>query len=222
LNELIRGFYISGASENPVSAKDASIRTTVSADIASRQTRFLIEAGFLSKVGTGFVLTTEGYEYAQCLDFGQLETAQGHLSRILGEYEVAKKIVQYVRVAGPLPKKDVILRVGMVTGSKNTKDNRRGFTAFIDMLLLADLIQEDEGQVVRSKEHKRTTVTPSVKHVKVSKTSPQLEERVHLTVTLNMSPDLSEDHLRSLLKVIKEEFGLKRESESENNDKQRS
>ncbi len=202
LNELLLGFYHSGAYESPVSAKDAAIRTSVSSDVASRQTKFLTTARILVREGEGYRLTTQGLQYTQFLDYNQIEGASRVLADILKDYEVTKKIIQFVRITGPLPKIDVILRVGLVTGSKNSSENRRGFVCFIDMLLFAKLVEEDSDQMIRIHDEKSISleVLPSQELPKRKLESYPLG----LEIVLKVDNQTNLQSLRKIIQVVRE------------------
>lgn len=207
LNDLLIGFFLADAHQKPVATLDASERSGVRYDLATRQIKFLCNAGFLAKEGGNYRLTQDAARYAQLLDWKKVNEAQEPLARIMGENEFAERVIHYVRVAGPVSKEDVINRVGVISKSRNTSGHRRGAEAFTDLLIFSGLLRDTEGQITIGNDRDRPpTDIPIEIKVPVRNQETPKETRITLSVVLNLDSQLEPEKLRELIAVVKEEL----------------
>ena len=215
INELLQGFYYANALKNAVSSRDAASRTRVSADVIGRNTGFLCDAGFLTKDGNEYRLTDLGAEYAQWLSWKNFNEASRILSKILKQYELADKIIHFVRLAGPIPKDDVSNRVGVLDRAPNTPHNRRGADTFVDLLIFSGLLDIEDDTIRIGTE--KTQLTPEI--IEQTEKLDRLEEKRPITdsrinITINIDSQTDPKNLRKIIKVLREEL-IEREASPE-------
>jgi len=213
INDLIRGFLLSGADEGVVSVSDAADRAGMTSDLASRQTRFLCDSGILIKEGMKFRLTEDGVNYARFVDWNQDESAKKILSDILSRYELATKIVHFIRVTGPVSRDDLIRRVGVLSNVPSTPMHATGAGAFIDMLLFSGMIEEKDKNLYIVGQQQQTGDRPlAVTQVTKSRDTSLLEleeprgQRFSINITLNVDSQITSTRLRELIRIVKEEL----------------
>ncbi|MHA1423920.1 MAG: hypothetical protein ACTSWA_12785 [Candidatus Thorarchaeota archaeon] len=206
INELLEGFFYANALQIPITSREAAERTKVNPDVATRNMSFLCDAGFLIKEGASYRLTDIGLEYAQWLSWDKYDEASIRLSQILKQYDFAMKIVHYVRVAGPVPKNEVVDRVGVLAGVAKTSQHRRGAIAFVDLLTFSGLTEDDDGTIKIGRDKSIISTESISEENGTAKYRLPLETHTPISITLQISSETDPDKLRALIKVIKEEF----------------
>jgi hypothetical protein len=220
INQLIQGFYFANALKSPVSSKEAAGRTSISTDVAGRNTGFLCDIGILIKEGAGYRLTDLGAEYAQWLSWKNENEASRSLSKILKQFELAEKIIHYVRLAGPTSLEDVVNRVGVLDGSVNTPHNRRGAEAFVHLLVFSGLLELDDDTIRVGKE--KAQLIPDMlmekKDVNEERQGKALSNKSGVTISINIDSQTNPDRLREIIRVLREEL-LERNPNAEDAEK---
>lgn len=205
INDILVGFLLSGADQKPVSTKEASERSGVQADVTGRQMKFLCNGGFMIKDGASYRLTEEGTDYAKLLDWKQLDAARKPLAEILKNYNLAQKVIHYIRVREPVPIQDVADRVGILSDSPNTPGYRTGAKSFVNFLIFSGLVQEEEGQLAVGRDQvsaqKITTAARSTE--KIESHIPR-NDNVTINITINIDATMSPKKIGAAVKAIRE------------------
>lgn len=84
LNKLLVGFLRAGGDKQAVHYEEVAHRTGIAAGNVSRNTKFLVSAGFLRREKRGYYqLADSGARFAQTLDWGREDDAKECLKQIL-------------------------------------------------------------------------------------------------------------------------------------------
>jgi hypothetical protein len=217
LNQLIVAFLLAGADKNAVSAREASTRLPFSYDIANRQMPFLDETNILVKEGGGqYRLSDDGVRYAKYLNWNQEQAARETLSKILREYELSNRILHFVRVSGPISREKAAERAGVLSQRPSQPRYRKGAQTFIDLLIYANILKEEEGLLTVQDE----SVSVVEKVMPVSqKTEQVLSKSPHpITLCINLDSNISKEKLKEILSIIKEELLEPKRDAMDNNE----
>jgi hypothetical protein len=220
LNKIILGYLRAGGDIEAVNYKDVAERSGVSNILTSLNNKFLVDAGFLIQESPGnFKLTQNGKEYAQDIDWGRLDDARKPLQRIINDYSLFRKTIDYVKINENVSKEDLIGQIASIAGVKRTGGNKRGINTFIDLLLLSGLLTDESGTISATDATKFGKPTiEKVAAIPLSETPiPVKQETVFpINITINVSEETSVEKFTRLLEVIKDVFreSLKETQES--------
>lgn len=123
--------------------------TGLHATIISRNNKFLSDIGLIAG-GMKKTATDLGKKLGRALDHKQNADAQGYWKEAVQTNEKVAGLVTTVRIKGGMTESDFSAHVLYVSGQKNNSGNKTGARCVVDVLLAANLIQEENGKLVVS------------------------------------------------------------------------
>lgn len=121
--------------------------TGLHATVISRNNKFLSDirliAGGMKKTATDL-----GKKLGRALDHKQEADAQGYWKEAVQTNEKVAGLVTTVRIKGGMTEADFSSHVLYVSGQKNNAGNKTGARCVVDVLLAANLLQEENGKLV--------------------------------------------------------------------------
>lgn len=117
--------------------------------IISRNNKFLTDIGLITG-GMKKSATELGKKLGRALDHKQEADARGYWREAVQTNEKVSGLVTTVRIKGGMTEKDFSNHVLYVSGQKNTSGNKTGARCVVDVLLAANLLQEENGKLVVS------------------------------------------------------------------------
>ena len=117
--------------------------------IISRNNKFLVDIGLITG-GKKKGATDLGKKLGRALDHKQDADAQGYWKEAVQTNEKVAGLVTTVRIKGGMTEADFSSHVLYVSGQKNTSGNKTGARCVVDVLLAANLLQEENGKLVVS------------------------------------------------------------------------
>lgn len=115
----------------------------------SRNNKFLSDIGLITG-GMKKSATELGKKLGRALDHEQDTDARGYWREAVQTNEKVSGLVTTVRIKGGMTETDFSNHVLYVSGQKNTSANKTGARCVVDVLLAANLLQEDNGKLVVS------------------------------------------------------------------------
>lgn len=123
--------------------------TGLHATVISRNNKFLTDIGLIGG-GMKKSATDLGKKLGRALDHKQEADAQGYWREAVQTNEKVSGLVTTVRIKGGMTEKDFSSHVLYVSGQKNTSGNKTGARCIVDVLLAANLLQEENGKLMVS------------------------------------------------------------------------
>lgn len=117
--------------------------------IISRNNKFLTDIGLITG-GMKKSVTELGKKLGRALDHKQEADARDYWREAVQTNEKVSGLVTTVRIRGGMTEKDFSNHILYVSGQKNTSGNRTGARCVVDVLLAANLLQEENGRLVVS------------------------------------------------------------------------
>ncbi|WP_137719282.1 hypothetical protein [Methylobacillus flagellatus] len=117
--------------------------------IISRNNKFLTDIGLITG-GMKKSATELGKKLGRALDHKQEADTRGYWREAVQTNEKVSGLVTTVRIKGGMTEKDFSNHVLYVSGQKNTSGNKTGARCVVDVLLAANLLQEENGKLVVS------------------------------------------------------------------------
>jgi hypothetical protein len=142
---------VKGYSHAPEQASlDALARLTgLHVTTISRNNKFLTDVGLI--IGGMKKNATElGRKLGRALDHSQTQDVQNYWKEAVQTNEKVSGLVTTVRIKGGMTEKELSNHILYVSGQKNTSNNRIGARCVVDILLAANLLQEDNGRLTVS------------------------------------------------------------------------
>lgn len=146
IQKILKGY--SHAPEQ-ASLDQLSKLTGLHATIISRNNKFLADIGLIAG-GMKKTATDLGKKLGRALDHKQDADAQGYWKEAVQTNEKVAGLVTTVRIKGGMTEADFSSHVLYVSGQKNTSGNKTGARCVVDVLLAANLLQEENGKLVVS------------------------------------------------------------------------
>lgn len=115
----------------------------------SRNNKFLSDIGLISG-GMKKSSTELGKKLGRALDHKQDADAQGYWKEAVQTNEKVAGLVTTVRIKGSMTENEFSAHVLYVSGQKNNAGNKTGARCVVDVLLAANLLQEENGKLVVS------------------------------------------------------------------------
>lgn len=115
----------------------------------SRNNKFLTDIGLITG-GMKKSATDLGRKLGRALDHNQEQDAKNYWKEAVQTNEKVSGLVTTVRIKGGMTEKDFSSHVLYVSGQKNTSGNVTGARCVVDVLVAADLLQENNGKLVVS------------------------------------------------------------------------
>lgn len=117
--------------------------------IISRNNKFLTDIGLITG-GMKKSASELGKKLGRALDHKQDIDAQSYWKEAIQTNEKVAGLVTTVRIKGGMTEREFSNHVLYVSGQKNTSGNKTGARCVVDVLLAANLLQEDNGKLVVS------------------------------------------------------------------------
>lgn len=227
LNRILIAYLKAGADKKAVSYMDASIRSGIRNTMVSRNNKFLLYAGFLSRAKRRLKLTEQGVKYAQLMDWGRLDEAKDQLAEILKKCPLIEIVLDYVTINNEVTRDDLRRKIGAVAEVSKSIRFTIGINALIDMLAFSGLLQEKDGMYRRGEEIQTVSIVgpTGVEREKMRPVTPSAfgtfgeleiakpkEVSIPISLTVNVTDITDIQKLRKILKVIKEELVEEKES----------
>ncbi|CAJ0871485.1 hypothetical protein AMST5_02327 [freshwater sediment metagenome] len=146
IQKILKGY--SHAPEQ-ASLDQLSKLTGLHSTIISRNNKFLSDVGLIAG-GMKKSATDLGRKLARALDHGQEVDARSYWREAVQTNEKVSGLVTTVRIKGGMTEKDFSSHILYVSGQKNTSGNKTGARCVVDVLLAANLLQEENGKLVVS------------------------------------------------------------------------
>lgn len=125
--------------------------TGLHATVISRNNKFLSDIGLIAG-GMKKTATDLGKKLGRALDHKQIADAQGYWKEAVQTNEKVAGLVTTVRIKGKggMTEGEFSAHVLYVSGQKNNAGNKTGARCVVDVLLAANLLQEENGKLVVS------------------------------------------------------------------------
>lgn len=143
LNKIIQayGHFSDKASGQEVANLAGVHRTTI-----SRSAKFLVDAGVLS-LGAQKNLTDLGRKLARAIEHDVTNDIARYWREAVSQNEKFSKLITKLRIKGGMTEKAFSDHVLYVSGVKKTKPTETGARTVVDILLAANMITEQNGQL---------------------------------------------------------------------------
>jgi hypothetical protein len=146
LQKILKGY--SHAQEQS-SLDQLSKLTGVHSTVISRNNKFLTNIGLIAG-GMKKTTTDLGKKLGRALDHKQEADAQSYWREAVQSNQKVAGLVTTVRIKGGMTESDFSSHVLYVSGQKNNSGNKTGARCVVDVLLAANLLQEENGKLVVS------------------------------------------------------------------------
>lgn len=146
VQKILRGY---SSSPDQTSLDNLAKLVGLHKTIISRNNKFLTDIGLISG-GVKKSATDLGKKLGRALDHKQETDAQSYWREAVQTNEKVSGLVTTVRIKGGMTEKDFSSHVLYVSGQKNTSGNKTGARCVVDVLLAANLLQEENGKLVVS------------------------------------------------------------------------
>ena len=134
LKMVIRAYKLSYNPEG-LSLKEISTNTGFPKSQIQRSNSFLIDTGFLEKVGYKFRLSDQGKEYADYLENKKDEQSREQLKKILLSYEPINLVIKFVQLYREVTLKQLEERIiNLAEADMERGEHKEGIKCLIDML----------------------------------------------------------------------------------------
>lgn len=150
LKDILKAYYIEGAHTEAVST-DSVEATADMGDKVGRQTNFLTSVELISKEGRKRELTEDGESVAEALMGGNETLAKSLMREVLNEWDFTDKIKGFVRMQEPDPVEEDRIMEYLSANASST--DTRGRNTLIQLLVWADILNEDDAGYVLSDHH---------------------------------------------------------------------
>ena len=143
----------------------------------SRNNRFFLSIGILSKAGSNILLTEKGSQLALAIDYNDVEDASRIWKSIVAETEFFKKILGALDIKREMTEEEFSQYISKTAGFPNIPDYIKGGKTVIDILKESGLIEVSEnGKLIVTPEYRSLGTLPSTTGPK--ELSPQKEARI--------------------------------------------
>lgn len=153
VQKILKGY--SHAPEN-ASLDQLSKLTGLHSTVISRNNKFLTDIGLISG-GMKKNSTELGKKLGRALDHNQETDARGYWKEAVQTNEKVSGLVTTVRIKGGMTEKDFSGHILYVSGQKNNSGNKTGARCVVDVLLTANLLQEENGKLIVSSAPEKET-----------------------------------------------------------------
>jgi hypothetical protein len=123
--------------------------TGLHSTVISRNNKFLTDIGLVTG-GMKKSATDLGKKLGRALDHKQIADAQGYWKEAVQTNEKVAGLITTVRIKGGMTESEFTAHVLYVSGQKNNSGNKTGARCVVDVLLAANLLQEENGKLVVS------------------------------------------------------------------------
>jgi len=123
--------------------------TGLHSTVISRNNKFLSDIGLIAG-GMKKTATDLGKKLGRALDHKQNADAQGYWKEAVQTNEKVAGLVTTVRIKSGMTESEFSAHVLYVSGQKNNAGNKTGARCVVDVLLAANLLQEENGKLVVS------------------------------------------------------------------------
>jgi hypothetical protein len=198
VQKILKGY--SHAPEH-ASLDQLSKLTGLHATNISRNNKFLTDIGLISG-GMKKSATELGKKLGRALDHKQEQDAQSYWKEAVQTNEKVAGLITTVRIKGGMTEKDFSVHVLYVSGQKNTSGNKTGARCVVDVLLAANLLNEENGKLVVSAAPSRESVldtkaatnvtnTPAFKEPSGQGQSPPFPPVGNIQAASNLTPQIA-------------------------------
>lgn len=143
LKKVIIGY---GNAKDSGNLDDISKLTGVHKTTISSNNIFLSQLEIITG-GNIKTITELGSKLSRALEHDQIQDIRKFLTELISRNNILSQLVTSLRINGGMTYDDYLKHVLYVTGNKDSKDSRTGARTVIDLLLLANLIQEQDGKL---------------------------------------------------------------------------
>jgi len=171
IQKILKGY--SHAPEQ-ASLDQLSKLTGLHATVISRNNKFLSDIGLITG-GMKKSSTELGKKLGRALDHKQDADAQGYWKEAVQTNEKVAGLVTTVRIKGGMTENEFSAHVLYVSGQKNNAGNKTGARCVVDVLLAANLLQEENGKLVVSSAPAKET-SADLKLAVLTPTQPTTQE----------------------------------------------
>lgn len=181
--KIIKGYsHVGGpASLDQIAKLVGMNRTGVSAN-----NKFLAEAGLIQG-GNKKQATDLGAKLGRALDHNQIGDAQLHWKSVISANEGLAGLVTTLRIKGGMTSEELSKHILYVSGQKNTKGNRTGANALVEILKASGLVELSDGKLVVSQPgaNQEAAIHPSSEAANIDADTQEVEVD-QLTPTSNV------------------------------------
>lgn len=200
VKKILKGYYHASAN---ASLDQMSKLTKIHPTIISSNNKFLADIGLISG-GKKKTATDLGKKLGRALDHKQEADAHGYWKEAVQTNEKVAGLVTTVRIKSGMTETEFSDHVLYVSGQKNTTGNKTGARCVVDVLTVANLLQEENGKLVVSSapakeisaDIKPVDITPEASAAKKQDSAPGSEAEAPLKLpavpqTSNLMPQIA-------------------------------
>jgi len=144
--KIIKGY---GHVNGPASLDDIAKLVGMNRTRVSANNKFLAESGLISG-GNKKSATDLGAKLGRALDHNQIEDVKACWKNMVSSNEGVSGLVTTVRIKGGMTSEELSAHILYVSGQKNTKDNRTGANALVEILKASGLVELSDGKIIVS------------------------------------------------------------------------
>lgn len=142
--KIIKGY---GNLNGAASLNDVAILVGMNRTVVSGNNKFLSESGIISG-GNNKSATDLGAKLGRALDHNQFADAQACWKELVSSNEGIAGLVTTVRIKGGMSTEDLSAHILYVSGQNNTKANKTGANALVEILKASGLVELSDGKLV--------------------------------------------------------------------------
>ena len=146
VKKIIKGY---SHAQEQASLDQLSKLTGLHSTVISRNNKFLTDIGLISG-GMKKSVTELGRKLGRALDHKQDHDASNYWKESVQTNEKVSGLITTVRIKGGMTESDFSNHVLYVSGQKNNAGNKTGARCVVDVLISANLLQEENGTLVVS------------------------------------------------------------------------
>jgi hypothetical protein len=169
--------YSTGKDNSPKSLDDIASATVMPRTIVSGNNGFLVQIGLISNDGNKKSSTDIGRNLGRAYTSNIVDKIKSIWRSVIEESDFLTKMVSAVRIRNGMDRISLVNHIVYSSGLNNTKANKTGAGAIIEILKVADIFEETDGNLVINEASSTDTVQQST-HSSSEATIDPIEKEV--------------------------------------------